>query len=109
MGSCCCCFFSRTLAGCDCRLRLGRIGKYDITRIEQIFSRLDKDKNGVLEKQDVQDLLSLQKRRMAGMEGAGEGAESADGAAPASPTSTEGGGQDEPAAVTTPNPTASET
>ena len=57
----------------------------------------------------MQDLLSLQKRRMAGMEGAGEGAESADGAAPASPTSTEGGGQDEPAAVTTPNPTASET
>ena len=46
-------------------LRLGRIGKYDITRIEQIFARLDKDKTGVLDKRDVQDLLALQKIRHA--------------------------------------------
>lgn len=46
-------------------LRLGRIGKYDITRIEQIFARLDKDKTGVLDKKDVKDLLELQKLRHA--------------------------------------------
>lgn len=45
-------------------LRLGRVGKYDITRIEQIFARLDKDKTGVLDKRDVQDLLALQKERI---------------------------------------------
>ena len=46
-------------------LRLGRIGKYDITRIEQIFERLDKDKNGELSQADLQDLLMLQRQRMA--------------------------------------------
>lgn len=45
-------------------LRLGRIGKYDITRIEQVFSRLDKDKTGILDKHDVQDILATQKQRM---------------------------------------------
>lgn len=46
-------------------LRLGRIGTYDITRIEQIFERLDKDKNGSLSSEDVQDLLTLQRQRLA--------------------------------------------
>lgn len=45
-------------------LRLGRIGKYDITRIEQIFARLDKDNTGVLDKDDVLDLLAVQKMRI---------------------------------------------
>ena len=45
-------------------LRLGRVGKYDITRIEQVFSRLDKDKTGILDKMDVQDILATQKLRM---------------------------------------------
>lgn len=45
-------------------LRLGRVGKYDITRIEQIFARLDKDKTGVLDKRDVQNLLALHQKRM---------------------------------------------
>jgi hypothetical protein len=46
-------------------IRLGRVGKYDITRIEQIFDRLDKDKNGKLETEDLQDLLAIQRQRLA--------------------------------------------
>ena len=46
-------------------LRLGRLSKYDVTRIEQVFARLDKDNSGFLDKQDVRDLLALHARRMA--------------------------------------------
>lgn len=46
-------------------LRLGRLSKYDVTRIEQVFTRLDKDNSGILDKHDVQDLLALHARRMA--------------------------------------------
>ena len=45
--------------------RLGRVSKFDIVRAEQVFSKLDKDHSGVLNKEDLQDLLAMQRRRFA--------------------------------------------
>eukprot|EP01047_Picozoa_sp_COSAG01_P019575 COSAG01_NODE_1091_length_11743_cov_52.449244_9_plen_769_part_00 len=45
-------------------LRLGRVGPYDIARIEQTFGKLDRDNNGQLEKADLQNLLGIQSSRL---------------------------------------------
>lgn len=41
-------------------MRLGKVQDYDMARIEHIFFKLDKDKNGVLERSDLSDLLQAQ-------------------------------------------------
>jgi hypothetical protein len=45
-------------------LRLGRVSKVDLLRTEQIFFNLDKDHSGMIDKEDLKNLLATQRRRL---------------------------------------------
>ena len=45
-------------------MRLGKVQKYDKSRIQAVFESLDKDRNGQLDNADLVDLLAKQKQRM---------------------------------------------